>query len=268
MGWVLKTHLIFVKMILEAETPIGNVAPRRFAVLSYVRLAERNLPMKWLVACVITVVALAGCKSSQTPFNTLAPFGSARVPPPSTNHVNAPGNYYNGAAPPQTATPAVPGATPAPAAAQPAAAASGKMSSNTNPTGTNVAWQPSGKTASMAGTTNPSAAASLVTGVQPVSYQADANGTKNAASATPASGSALRLSGMPVNDATASSAAAEPARFVPAGSPIEIAQLPQPPTAPGTTPPTGTVVASAQASDQPAPASASSQSTLQWKSRP
>ena len=221
--------------------------------------------MKWLVACVITVVALAGCKSSQTPFNTLAPFGSARVPPPSTNHVTAPGNYYNGAAPPQTATPTVPGATPAPAAAQPGAAASGKMTSNTN---TDGVWQPSGKTASTAGTTNISPAPSAVSGVQPVSYQAGTNATKNASSSTLASGSALRLSGMPVNDATTSGAAAEPARFVPAGSPIEIAQLPQAAPAPGTAPTTGTVVASAQASDQPAPASASSQSTLQWKSRP
>jgi hypothetical protein len=268
MGGVLKTHDFFVKMILEAKTPIGNVTPRRFAVLSYVRLAERNLPMKWLVACVITAVALAGCKSSQTPFNTLAPFGSARVPPPSTNHVNAPGNYYNGATPPQTATPAVPGATPAPAAAQPAAAASGKMTSNTNAAGTDGVWQPSGKTAGTAGTANASTAPTAVSGVQPVSYQAATDVTKNAASTPPASGSALRLSGMPVNDATTGGAAAEPARFVPAGSPIEIAQLPPPSSAPGTAPATGTVVASAQASDQPAPAPGASQSTLQWKSRP
>ena len=109
----------FVKMILEAKTPIGNVAPRRFAVLSYVRLAERNLPMKWLVACVITTVALAGCKSSQTPFNTLAPFGSARVPPPSTNHVTAPGNYYKALRLPRQPRP------PCPARACPSSSATG-----------------------------------------------------------------------------------------------------------------------------------------------
>jgi hypothetical protein len=231
--------------------------------LSYVRLAERNLPMKWLFAGVITAVVLTGCKSSQTSFNTLAPFGSARVPPPSTNHVNASGNYYNGAAPPQTATPVMPGTKTAPAASPPGGATSGKMTSSTN---TDGAWQPSGKTASAAGTTNTSAALPAASGVQPASYQAGTNPAKSTSLPAPPSGSALRLSGMPVNDATTSGGAAEPARFVPAGAPIEIAQLPPATPAPGTTPTSGTVVASAQASDQPAPAS--SQSTLQWKSRP
>jgi hypothetical protein len=73
---------------------------------------------------------------------------------------------------------------------------------------------------------------------------------------------------MPVNDATTSGGAAEPARFVPAGSPIEIAQLPPATPAPGSAPTSGTVVASAQASTQPAAASAPAQSTLEWKSRP
>lgn len=221
--------------------------------------------MKWLVACVLTAVSLTGCKSSQTSFNTLAPFGSARVPPPSTNHFNASGNYYNRSAPPQTATPAVPGSTTAPAAAQPAGSTSGKMTSSTNANG---AWQPSGKTASTAGTLKTSAAVPDASGVQPASYQAGMNATKNASSPATPSGSSLRLGGMPVNDATRSDLAQEPARFVPAGSPIEIAQLPPAAPALGTTPTNGTVVASAQASDQPAPASPSSQSTLQWKSRP
>jgi hypothetical protein len=243
-------------MILEAETPVGNVARRLFAVLTYVRLAERNLPMKCLVACFITAVALTGCKSSQTSFNTLAPFGSARVPPPSTNAVNASGNYYNGAAPPQTATPAMPGAKTAPAASQPGGATSGKMTSSTNNNGTVGVWQPSANTASAAGTANASTAAA---GVQPASFQAGTNAANNASS--------LRLSGMPVNDAT-TSGAAEPARFVPTGAPIEIAQLPPAPSTPVSTPASGTVVASAQASTQPVAASAPTQSTLEWKSRP
>ena len=111
------------------------------------------------------------------------------------------------------------------------------------------AWQPSGKTANAAGTTNTSAASPAASGVQPASYQAGTNATKSTSLPAPPSGSALRLSGMPVNDATTSGAAAEPARFVPAGSPIEIAQLPPATPAPGTTPTSGTVVASAQASD-------------------
>jgi hypothetical protein len=268
MGRVLESHRIFAEMILEAETPVGNVAPRRFAVLTYVRLAERNLPMKCLVACVITAVALTGCKSSQTSFNTLAPFGSARVPPPSTNAVNASGNYYNGAAPPQTATPVMPGAKTAPAASQPGGATSGKMTSSTNANGTDGAWQPPAKTANAAGTTNTSAAPPAASGVQPASYQAGTNATKSTSLPAPPSGSSLRLSGMPVNDATASGAAPEPARFVPAGAPTEIAQLPPAAPALGAAPTSGTVVASAQASTQPAAASAPTQSTLEWKSRP
>ena len=255
-------------MLLEAETPVGNVTPRLVAVLFYVRLAERNLPMKWLVTCVITAVALASCKSSQTSFNTLAPFGSARVPPPSTNSVNASGNYYNGAAPPQTATPAMPGAKTVPAAAQPGAATSGKMTSSTNGNGTSGAWQSSAKMANAAGTTHASAAPPAASGVQPASYQAGTNAAGSIALPTPPSGSSLRLSGMPVNDATTNGASAAPARFVPAGSPIEITPLTQAAPAPGTTPTSGTVVASAQASTQPATASAPTQSTLEWKSRP
>ena len=220
--------------------------------------------MKWLVAGVITAVCLAGCKSSQTSFNTLAPFGASRVPPPSTNSLNASGPYYNRSATPQTATPTMPGSTTAPAATQGAGSASGRMTSSAS--GTEGAWQPTAKTANAGGTTKTSATSSGASTVQPASYQAGTDSTKNASSSASSAGSSLRLNGMQVNDATTSGAGAEPARFVPAGSPVEIAQLPS--LAPVTAPTSGTVVASAQASDQPAPASASAPSTLQWKSRP
>ena len=75
---------------------------------------------------------------------------------------------------------------------------------------------------------------------------------------------------MPVNDASGAATGTEPAKFVPSGQTVELAQLPQTVAAPvsGTPVASGTVVASAQASDQVTPAAASTQSTLQWKSRP
>ncbi len=217
--------------------------------------------MKWIIPWIITAVAVTGCKSSQTSFNTLAPFGSARVPPPPTNQFNASGNYYNRTAPPMTATPTVPGLPAPPASTQPAAAtATGNTTSAPKAAATESAWQSSAKSAAVA------TAAPAAPTVQPASFQTAAGAPKDASAAPAASGSTLRLSGMPVNDATAAGAQAAPAPFVPTGSPIEISQLPKSPATSTPTPATGTVVASAQASDQAVPAS--SQSTLQWKSRP
>ncbi|NLF68925.1 MAG: hypothetical protein GX575_07700 [Candidatus Anammoximicrobium sp.] len=215
--------------------------------------------MKWLAAVLIAVVGLCGCKSSQTPFNTLAPFGASRVPPPSTT-VGATGAYYNRTATPPAATPAQPNAASNPAAG----AATGQKASSLNSSGASEAWQLSPKTAGT-GTSSPSpVASSQASAVRPASYAA---GT----AAASASGS-LRLSGMPVNDATSSPAGSEPARFVASGSAVEISELPKalatpaPVTANSTA--GGVVVASAQASDQPAPAASPAASTLQWRSRP
>jgi hypothetical protein len=252
-------------MLLESIPPIANVALRRFAVLFYVRLAERNLPMKWLIACVITI-GFIGCKGSQTSVNTLAPFGSSRVPPPSTNYFNASGPYYNRAAPPQTATPAMPGAVSAPAAAQAPGATSGQIVPNASASSTGGAWLPPARMA-VSGMTNAAAVSPEASSVQAAAYQGAAEPLKHASSSA-ADVSSLRLAGMPVNDATNSSAGPEPARFVPTGAPIEIGQLPPAAPALAGVPASATVMASAQASDQPAQVSSPSQSTLNWKSRP
>jgi hypothetical protein len=227
--------------------------------------------MKWLTAVVIAAVGLCGCKSSQTPFNTLAPFGASRVPPPSTT-VGATGAYYNRTATPQTATPAPPNSAPAPATAPAAGSATGQKASSFNPGSSSASWQVTPKTASASSAAQTPSASSPASAVSPASYTAGTNSTTKAASATtPASGQ-LRLSGMPVNDATNSATGSEPAKFVPSGSAVEISQLPKPigTPAPATITPatSGTVVASAQASEQAAPAPSSAASTLQWKSRP
>ncbi len=264
----------FAELILDAASAIGNVAVG-FAVVSSrvcwalssnVPVAERNLPMKWLPAVLITVVGLCGCKSSQTPFNTLAPFGASRVPPPSTS-VGATGPYYNRTATPQTAAPAQSNATTAPATGP----TSRQGTSTFNSSGSSGSWKLAPQTASTGSTAQPPVASSETSAVRPASYAAGADSTTAAAATASASGQ-LRLSGMPVNDATSGTAESEPAKFVPSGSAIEISQLPKPiaAPAPATAVPVaaGTVVASAQASDRAAPTAVESASTLQWKSRP
>lgn len=261
----------FVELILDAVSAVGNVAVG-FAVVSSracwalssnVPVAERNLPMKWLPAVLITVVGLCGCKSSQTPFNTLAPFGASRVPPPSTS-VGATGPYYNRTATPQTAAPAQSNPTTAPATGP--TSRQGTSTSNSSDS-----WKLAPQTASTGSSAQPPLASSETSAVRPASYAAGAVSTTAAAATASASGP-LRLSGMPVNDATGSATGSEPAKFVPSGSAIEISQLPKPieTPAPATAVPVaaGTVVASAQASDQAAPSAAAPASTLQWKSRP
>jgi len=224
--------------------------------------------MKWLVACLITIVGLIGCRGSQTSVNTLAPFGSSRVPPPSTNYFNASGPYYNGAAPAQTATPTTPGSTTVPAASKPAGATGGQVVPNASAGKADGAWLPPGRIAAAGNATKASPASLAGAGVQSVSYQGVTKAATQASSPAASNGSTLRLGGMPINDATNGSAALEPARFVPAGAPIEIAQLPPAAPALAAASSGATVVASAQASDQPVPISASPQTTLNWKSRP
>lgn len=222
--------------------------------------------MKWLAAVMIAAVGLCGCKSSHAPFNTLAPFGSSRVPPPSTA-VGATGAYYN-----RTATPTQPGSTPAPAAAPAAGSATGQKASTFNPSSSSASWQVTPKAAGASSPANTPAASSPPSAVSPASYVAATNPTAKAASPATAASGQLRLSGMPVNDATSSATGNEPAKFVPSGSAVEISQLPKPigTPAPATITPatSGTVVASAQASEQAAPAASPAASTLQWKSRP
>lgn len=223
--------------------------------------------MKWLPAVLITAASLCGCKSSQAPFNTLAPFGASRVPPPATS-VGATGAYYNRTATPPATTPAPSRSSPAPAAG----ATGGQNTSTFNSSGSTESWKTAPKTAGADASAQTPAAASQTTAVVPASYAAGTDSANKAAPATAAASGQLRLSGMPVNDATSSAAASEPAKFVPAGSAVEISQLPKPIATPAPVAAVpvaaGTVVASAQASDQAAPAAASSASTLQWKSRP
>jgi hypothetical protein len=211
--------------------------------------------MKWLVTCLVIVCGLSGCRGSQTSFNTLAPFGSSRVPPPSTNHFNASSPYYNRNAAPQTATPTGPGSMPA--ASQSGGETSGQVMSNTSASNSAATWVSPLRQAVAEGIRPALDASTQSSGIQAVSYQDIAS-----------SGSSLRLKGMRVNDATNSGAISEPARFVPAGATVEIAQLPPAPAGSTTAPASTTVVASAQASDQAVPVSAASQSTLNWKSRP
>ena len=215
--------------------------------------------MKWLVAWILMIVGLCGCRSSQTSYNTLAPFGSSRVPPPSTNYFNASGNYYNRPATPQTATPAMPGSAPGPAASQPGGSTSGQIVPHASADSSGGNWLPPARTA---------AASPMASDVRPVSHERAAEPATNGSPSDASDESTLRLRGMPITDVTTRGGGVEPARFVPASEPIEIAQLPAAPPGSSGAPAGATVVASSRSSDQQTANPPAPQSTLNWKSRP
>ncbi len=216
--------------------------------------------MKWLVISAITILGMAGCRGSQTSCNTLAPFGASRISPPSTSHFGAAGGYYNRGAPVQTASPVAPGAAPA---ASPAGTIGAQALPPNASADAGGSWAPSAKAPGVDGALKPSLASLGSSAVQQASYQTAP--AANPVSTSSLSGSSLRLAGMPVNDATTGGSGQEPARFVPVGTPIEIAQLPPATTTAAADAP---VSASVPGSNAVNATAASSQTTLNWKSRP
>jgi len=217
--------------------------------------------MKWLAASLVVLACSAGCHAPKPSFNVLAPYGSSRVPPPSTNSTARNTPYYsqpNGA--PAGSAPA---GTTNPTGGQPA----GSTLAPPNPslTSTADAW----KSVAMRSASGENAATG---GVALASFNTPASSGGQTTNSS--GGTQLRLGGMPVNDASlVTSSATPPGMFVPDAGSNPIGGLPAPPTAV----PAGTVVATAQASEQQqqqtTPRTASSSSgtdgkpTLQWKTR-
>ena len=193
--------------------------------------------MKRVAVFAILLGCILGCRGSQSSYNLLAPYGSCRVPPPSTGNHTAPAGYYTPTTPPTVNMPAVQG-TPT------LGAPSAQVSPNGSTQVASGTWQPAGATAPDPGVQQATFSAPVISG---------------------ADSSALKLNGMHVNDATQPVSPAEPARFAPPG---QMTQLPQSTPASGTSTANGTVVSSAKASDTISPGmsnTTSSDSTLQWR---
>lgn len=213
--------------------------------------------MKWHATVAVIVVCLAGCHAPPPSFDLLAPYGSSRVPPPSTGSLGTGGAYYNRTAPPATSVPSVPNSSRAPTGSQ-------RMQTNASRPRAHLAADDSWKPIRTNATPDPAPAFPGVTGsaanrTLPVSYNGTATG-----------GTALRLNGMPVTDATRNASFSEPARFRPPGDAIEISQLPRATGSSGQQDATGTVVSSAKSSDRiqaVASESSTSKTTLNWRSR-
>jgi hypothetical protein len=239
-------------------------------------LAERNLPMKWLTASLVTVLCLAGCHAPKPSFNVLAPYGPTRVPPPSTSGQAPNSTYYNGTTPPTTNVPVVPRNSGMRNTSQ-------KKWANTPSHNLNLASQDSWRPVRTKSTADPApvfkeaASQADENQVLPVSYSGTGK-TEEAKMAVAISSSSemrtaadgqsvLRLNGMPVTDATTGKSLPEPARFVPPKDIIEISQLPP---ASNASSPDGTVVSSSKASDHiksTAADTATSKTTLRWRAR-
>ncbi len=207
--------------------------------------------MQKVAALAILFGCLLGCQGSQPSYNLLAPYGSCRVPPPSTGNHSSAAGYYTPTTPPTVTVPAGQGnATLGAPSAQAPQPGNTQMASGT--------WVPTGAAAT--GQTVGVAAPGTQLPVQQASFREP----------TPASGGpagTLKLNGMRVNDATSVTPPVAPAQFVPPTQMTPLSQVPVP-AGPGV--PSGTVVSSAQASDSITPGTpqmAASGSTLNWQTR-
>jgi hypothetical protein len=193
--------------------------------------------------------------------------------------VGAGNSYYDRTAPPKATAPMVPPGTTAPATSQQVPPRAQGQSPYFASGGT---WKPAhAKPTGTPGALQGAAAEVGHAQVRTASYNAPSSDGKAAAASagketTASPASKLRLNGMPVTDATKPLSPGEPARFTPPENVVEISQLPRvagasQPAASGSGSPSTPVVSSAKASDNVTPASATdstSESTLQWKSRP
>lgn len=201
--------------------------------------------MQKVAALAILFGCLLGCQGSQPSYNLLAPYGSCRVPPPSTGNHSSAAGYYTPTTPPTVTVPAGQGnATLGAPSAQVQQQSNTQMASGT--------WQPTG-----------AAAQATQAPVQQASFREPAAGGEAASVEGPAG--TLKLNGMRVNDATNVAQPVAPAQFVP---PTQMAPLTQAPVPTGTGAPPGMVVSTAQASDNVTPGTpqvAASGSTLNWQ---
>lgn len=212
--------------------------------------------MKWHAAVAVIVVCLAGCHAPTPSFDLLAPYGSSRVPPPSTGSHGTGGAYYNRTTPPATSVPGVNSGSANPATSR-------KMQCNVSGSGHLLASDDSWKPIRTNATPDPApvfrgATNDTANRILPVSYSGTAKG-----------GTVLPLNGMPVTDATGRASSSEPARFRAPGDAIDISKLRRATGSPGQDA-TGTVVSSARSSDRIQSASgesSTSKTTLKWGSR-
>lgn len=212
--------------------------------------------MKRFTTCLILVTCLAGCKNTMpTPsFNLLAPYGSSRVAPPSTNSVGANNSYYNKTATPTVTVPTI--------RKDPNASRASTGSADSTATLASGSWKRMGDP--LPSDTSPVGTGVAGTGGSQVSQASFNSPTKADPADDPSSTSALlQLTGMPLNDA---SNLPEPPRFQPAAGAMPLANSNSRTVAPNVG------VSTAQASDNIVSrgqdsSSPSTTSTLTWKDR-
>ncbi len=173
-------------------------------------------------AILVAAWMLVGCRAPAPSFDMLAPYGSPKVPAPRTGAIGTSGTYYapmNQGTQPTVTAPvnpslpgtAVPNGTPS---SQPAAPNMG-ASATTMAAGTPDVSMASYQAGAPHQVTPP--ATTIVGGPSFPGAVADASDEASSSSST------LKLSGMPVNDATQPG---EPQSFSPAGEPVNISSLP------------------------------------------
>jgi hypothetical protein len=198
--------------------------------------------MKCSAASFILLVCLAGCHAPKPSFNLLAPYGTARVPPPSTNSPGGRPSYHNA---PQTVPAATAPTLPA-AQHQQAAPPSQPTYVASDHSWMSVQEKAAAKPADSATASAPAGDVRLSSFTEsPLSGD-----SRNTGSST------LQWGVPPVPAVTGTPA---PGQFVPAA---DASALPAPPGTPNT------VVATAQSSDSSAAVAsdAAGKSTLQWRS--
>lgn len=165
--------------------------------------------MKRMAVSMLMLLMGVGCRAPMPTFNPLAPYGSTRVPPPSTGSLQAPTSYYNPSSQPASGTVSPPTLTAPP-----------RTGFQASP--------PTGNASGAAATSSPNQSVTLASHEMPVATAAvvQPSGSVSTSGAS-SNANTLRLRGMPVNDATRPQ---EPAPFVPSGQMLDISQLPDPPT--------------------------------------
>ena len=152
--------------------------------------------MKRHAALLVLAVLLAGCRTPMPSLNLFAPYGPSRIPPPPTGSYGASSPYYQ-------------------RPAQPSSAPSAGLGQHST-----IPWRPVGE-AQDGADDEQAGAVRLASGEEPVGTSSSSKSSSSLRS---------RFRGMPLNDATTP---AEPKLLkTPDEDPIEITDLPKPPSTP------------------------------------
>jgi hypothetical protein len=180
--------------------------------------------MKRLAAIIAALVVLAGCNSAPSSMNFLAPYGTTRVPPPSTGSYRQPDTYYQPGGGSGSAGGAV-GSGLSQSTREADSDSEDKVRFGGGVTENPIA---AGANPNRTATISPieDSNVRLASATQPASAEPPVRILESEAASTDLRS---RLKGMPVNDMTQPPARAEPAPFVPNDSARDLSEFPRPP---------------------------------------